>query len=347
MSNLRVLGIESSCDDTGAAIIDSKHNILSNIVISQNKEHIVYQGVVPEIAARSHMDNLQKAIDQALDEADMDISEIDAVAATCGPGLIGGVIVGTMFAKSLSSVLKKPFIAVNHLEGHALTCRLSDNTDYPYLLMLVSGGHCQFVTIEGLGQYKILGSTIDDAVGEAFDKVGKMLGLEFPGGPKIEKLAAAGDPYKHDFPKPIYDQKNCNMSFSGLKTAVRITIERLGSVPGDGVLTAQEVADIAASFQRVVAEILVKKMSFAIDSYEKLCEGRRLVISGGVAANMHIREQLSDLAESRGYNFVAPPIKLCTDNAAMIAFAGLERLNAGIINRVDFKPRARWSLEEL
>lgn len=345
LKKLHILGIESSCDDTGAAILDSERNILSNVVISQDKDHNEFRGVVPEIAARLHLTNLEKATNLALQEAGLELQNVDAIAATCGPGLIGGVIAGTMLGKSLASVLDKPFIAVNHLEGHALTCRLSDTTEYPFLLLLVSGGHCQFVAVQGLGKYKILGATMDDAVGEAFDKVARMLGLSFPGGPQIEKYAKRGDANRFDFPKPIYHQKNCDMSFSGLKTAVRLSIEEI--ILRQGNLTEQDIADISASFQKVVADILVKKMSFAIDYYEELCEGKRVVVGGGVAANMCIREVLTRLCELRGYNFVAPPLKLCTDNAAMIAFAGLERLNAGIINNIDFRPRARWSLEDI
>jgi N6-L-threonylcarbamoyladenine synthase len=310
-------------------------------VISQNQEHELYKGVVPEIAARSHMRNLELATSRALTESGLTISEIDVVAATAGPGLIGGVIVGSMFAKAISSVLGKPFIAVNHLEGHALTARLTDKVAYPYLLLLVSGGHCQYVVVKGLADYQIIGQTLDDAVGEAFDKVGKMLGLEFPGGPKIEELTKLGDPDRFDFPRPLINQKNCNMSFSGLKTAVRLKIEELGS------LTPQDTKDIAASFQRTVTEIIVKKTGIAISEYESISNGKNLVVAGGVAANTSIREALLEVATGLGYNFVAPPIKLCTDNAAMIAFAGLERFKAGIINNVDFKPRARWSLEDL
>lgn len=292
-----------------------------------------------------HLKNLENATNQALAEANLEIQQIDAIAATCGPGLIGGVITGAMFGKSLSSVLQKPFIAINHLEGHALTCRLSHKTEYPFLLLLVSGGHCQFIAVKELGNYTVLGSTLDDALGEAFDKVARMLGLAFPGGPEIEKHAKNGDDKRFDYPRPIYHQKNCNMSFSGLKTAVRLSIQDILSKQGD--LTSQDVSDVAASFQRVATEILLKKMSFAIDYYEKLCKGKRAVVSGGVAANLYIRKHLKDLCEKKEYNFVAPPPKLCTDNAAMIAFAGLERFNAGIINNIDFKPRARWSLAEL
>lgn len=341
MKKLKVLGIESSCDDTAVAVIDSDLNILSNIVISQNKEHELYKGVVPEIAARSHMHNLEAATNMALAQSGLVISEIDVIAATAGPGLIGGVIVGSMFAKAIASVLGKPFIAINHLEGHALTARLTDKVPYPYLLLLVSGGHCQYVVIKGLADYQIIGSTIDDAVGEAFDKVGKMLGLEFPGGPKIEELSKLGDPSRFDFPRPLINQKNCNMSFSGLKTAVRLKIEELG------LLKSQDISDISASFQKTVTEIIVKKTRIAISEYESISSGKNLVVSGGVAANSSIRKALLEVAISLGYNFVAPPIKLCTDNAAMIAFAGLERFKAGIINNVDFKPRARWSLDDL
>ena len=349
MSNIRVLGIESSCDDSAAAIVDAKQNILANIVISQDKEHEDFQGVVPEIAARSHLNNVKIAINSALSKANMAIDEIDAIAATAGPGLIGGVIVGTMYGKSIASVLKKPYLAINHLEGHALTARLTNKIDYPYLLLLTSGGHCQFIAVLSLGNYKILGRTLDDAAGEAFDKVAKMMGLGFPGGPKIEEMARSGDPCKFDFPKPIIQQKNCDMSFSGLKTAVRLQIEKLQP------LSKQNICDISASFQQVVTEILLKKTKLAIVNYEKLCykypysklDIKKLVIAGGVAANINIRENFQSLASEIGYNFVAPPINLCTDNAAMIAFSGLERLKAGIISNISFKPRARWSLEDI
>ena len=337
----RVLGIESSCDDTGVAIIDSNLHILSNIIISQKNEHEIFQGVVPEIAARSHMKNLKKALEVALSEAKMNIKEIDVIAATCGPGLIGGVIVGAMFGKAMSSVLKKPFIAVNHLEGHALTARLTNQIEYPYLLLLASGGHCQYVAVLGLGQYKILGQTLDDALGEAFDKVAKMMGLGFPGGPEIEKKAMMGNENRFAFSSPMINRKNCDMSFSGLKTAVRMAIEQLGS------LSEQDICDVAASFQKVVSNIIYKKTKYAINEYEKTADGKILVVAGGVAANIALRSTLGLVAKECLYHFVAPPIKLCTDNAAMIAFAGLERFNAGIINDVGFKPRARWSLEDL
>lgn len=338
---LKILGLESSCDDTSVAIIDSESRILSNIVIGQNKEHAIYKGVVPEIAARSHLNNIQTALDQCLEESSVALSDIDAIAATSGPGLIGGVIVGSMFGKSLASVLKKPFIAINHLEGHALTPRLTNNVEFPYLLLLVSGGHCQFVAVEGLGKYKILGQTLDDAIGEAFDKLAKMMDLGFPGGPIVEQIAKFGDPLRFDFPKPLYSKKNCDMSFSGLKTAVKLKINELGT------LSDVDMSDIAASFQKTVCDVIRRKSKFAMDEYESSCSGKRIVVAGGVAANQEIRLAIQRLAEENGYNFVAPPIKLCTDNAAMIAFAGLERLKVGRIDNMDFKPRARWSLEEV
>lgn len=339
---MKVLGIESSCDDTAAAVVSSSEpKILANIVISQTKEHVLYKGVVPEIAARSHLYNIKSAIDRCLLEASITLQEIDAVAATCGPGLIGGVIVGSMYGKALASALNRPFVAVNHLEGHALTARLTDNVPFPYLLLLVSGGHCQFVAVHALGKYKILGQTLDDAAGEAFDKVAKMMNLGFPGGPIIEKIAISGDPKRFNFPRPLYNQKNSDMSFSGLKTAVRLKIQEIA------ILSDEDMSDIAASFQQAVCDVLVQKTKFAIAQYEQMCQGKRLVVSGGAAANSQIRSDLNLLSEELGYNFVAPPIKLCTDNAAMIAFAGLERLKAGTINGMDFKPRARWNLEEL
>lgn len=350
--SIKILGLEASCDDTAAAIINSR-TILSNIVISQDQEHILYAGVVPEIAARAHLENLQYAINRALAEANLKLEDIDAIAATCGPGLIGGVIVGATYGKALASVLKKPFIAVNHLEGHALTARLTDDINFPYLLLLVSGGHCQFVAVQAFRKYKILGGTLDDAVGEAFDKVSKMMNLGFPGGPIIEKIALNGDMHRFNFPRPICNQKNSDMSFSGLKTAVKIKIRELGQ------LSAADMSDIAASFQQAVCDILTVKTKFAVEQYEEILNNidgpresasndhKQLVVSGGVAANGQIRKALEKTAREAGYNFVAPPIKLCTDNAAMIAFAGLECLKADIIDGMAFRPRARWSLEEL
>jgi N6-L-threonylcarbamoyladenine synthase len=342
----RILGIESSCDDTGAAIVTSERKILSNIVISQNLEHAPFKGVVPEIAARSHMQHLEQAILLALQEAKMELSACDAIAATSGPGLIGGVIVGSMFGRSLASVLKKPFIAINHLEGHALTVRLTDNIPYPYLLLLASGGHCQFVAALELGKYKILGGTLDDSVGEAFDKVAKMMNLPFPGGPYIENRARLGDKRKYNLPKPIIEQDNCFMSFSGLKTAVRSLVIKLTDNSARS-LEEQEINDISASFQYSVGEVLSHKIGKAISLYEKLANKATFVISGGVAANNYLRSILSDKAASLGYNFIAPPIKLCTDNAAMIAYAGLERLEAGLVSPLNFCPRSCWSLEDI
>jgi len=338
---IRVLGVESSCDDTAVAIIDSNLQIISNVIISQKNEHEIFQGVVPEIAARSHMKNLKKAMEVALSQAKMNIKELDVISATCGPGLIGGVIVGAMFAKTIASALAKPFIAVNHLEGHALTARLTNQIDYPYLLLLASGGHCQYVAVLALGKYKILGQTLDDAMGEAFDKVAKMMNLGFPGGPEIEKKALLGDENRFLFPLPMIDRKNCDMSFSGLKTAVRLTIDRLPN------FSEQDICDVAASFQKAISNIIYKKTKYAINEYEKIATGRNLVVAGGVAANSVLRSTLELVSQEYLYNFVAPPIKLCTDNAAMIAFAGLERFNAGIIDDVSFRPRARWSLEDL
>lgn len=328
-------------------VIDNQNvKILANLVKSQNEHHAEYKGVVPEIAARAHMQNLQTLIDDALKMSDRTFKDIDIIAATCGPGLIGGVIVGSMYGRALSSVLDKPFIAVNHLEGHALTGSLSDNIDFPYLLLLVSGGHCQFIAAHGLGKYKIIGQTVDDAVGEAFDKVGKMMDIDFPAGPQIEILATKGKHDRFSFPRPMQFSKDANMSFSGLKTAVRLQIEKLGK------LSAQDKCDIAASFQESVKDILTSKVKNAIKIYEenfddKSSMHKKLVVGGGVAANQHICKALKNIAIENEYKFAAPPINLCTDNAAMIAFVGLQRFKAGIIEKSVFKPRARWSLEEV
>lgn len=336
-----VLGIESSCDDTGVAIVTEDKKILSNIVISQLKEHAPYNGVVPEIAARSHLMNLRLATKATFDEANLTMSDIDAIAATTGPGLIGGVIVGTMFAKAIASVTKKPFIAINHLEGHALAARLSNKIDFPYLLLLASGGHCQFVSVLGVGKYKILGQTLDDAVGEAFDKTAKILGLGYPGGPIIEKLAKNGDPNKYQLPLSMVDREGCDMSFSGLKTAVRLLIEKIKQ------LDDQKISDICASFQYTISEILSRRTLNAISLFNNNHKSSNFVLSGGVASNIYLRNHLANSIRNKNFNLVAPPITLCTDNAAMIAFAGVERLRLNKTNDLQTCPKARWSMEDL
>lgn len=339
-----ILGIESSCDDTGAAIVSSDKKIISNIVVSQLKEHAPYQGVVPEIAARSHMTNLEASVKKALSDANMTLDEIDAIAVTTGPGLIGGVIVGTMFAKGLASVINKPFIAVNHLEGHILTPRLTSNITFPYISLLVSGGHCQFVAVLGLGKYKILGETLDDAVGEAFDKTAKLLGLGYPGGPMIENLAKFGKDDAYQLPFSMVERAGCDMSFSGLKTAVRRIAE------AEKNISDEFIRNICASFQYTVGEILCRRSINAIEMFNLLVDTAHdghFILSGGVAANMYLRERLQNTLAKYGFNLSAPPISLCTDNAAMIAWAGLERLQLGLVDNLNVCPKARWSLEEL
>lgn len=336
-----ILAIESSCDDTGVAIVTADKKILSNIVISQFKEHEPYSGVVPEIAARSHMLNLKTAVKKALEEASMTIADIDAIAATTGPGLIGGVIVGTMFAKGLAAANNKPFIAVNHLEGHALTVRLISDVSFPYLLLLVSGGHCQFLSVFGVGKYKILGQTLDDAVGEAFDKIAKLLKLGFPGGPIIESLAKAGDPKRYELPLSMTTRQGCDMSFSGLKTAVRLLIEK------QEILSEGVINDICASFQYTIGEILAWRAINAISMFNELAEGKSFVIAGGVASNLYLRSRLEEVAKAHNLSLEVPPVILCTDNAAMIAWAGQERLRLGLTDGLDSCPKARWSLEDL
>ena len=340
---MNILGIETSCDETAAAVVcDAKETtarVLSNVVFSQISEHIEYGGVVPELAARAHLHYIKPTIEQALDKAGCTIEQIDAIAVTAGPGLIGGVLVGVMVAKALAMAHQKPFLAINHLEGHALTVRLTHDVPYPYLLLLVSGGHCQFVAVDGLGQYRILGRTLDDAAGEAFDKVAKMMDIGYPGGPALERCALMGNTSRFQLPRPLVGRKDCQLSFSGLKTAVRTIIQK-----GD-VQTAQDKADLAACFQKTVGDHLVDTTTRALnvldDSYG------HLVVAGGVAANQYLRGRLNDLAIKKGRQFIAPPMGLCTDNAAMIAWAGLERFKAGFRSDLDEAPRPRWPLESL
>jgi N6-L-threonylcarbamoyladenine synthase len=349
---MKILGIETSCDETAVAIVDDQRNIISNLVISQINLHKEFGGVVPELAARSHADILDQLIQKSLSDSNLQFKDLDGIAVTAGPGLIGGVIVGLTMAKTIASVYQKPFLAVNHLEAHALTIRLVDNTPFPYLLLLVSGGHCQILLALGVGKYKKIGETIDDALGEAFDKVAQMLGLQYPGGPKIEELAKIGDENKYQFSKPLFGIKehNCNFSFSGLKTAVRRLIEKLTGCEYDhfssaSKLNQQQIADIAASFQKIVAEILVDRLKNSVELIAKMeIKIDNLVIAGGVAANQYLYHKIAQFGQEFNLKTLSPPIKLCTDNAAMIAWVGVEKLKLGIIDELDFKPKARWEL---
>ncbi|MGC2855937.1 tRNA (adenosine(37)-N6)-threonylcarbamoyltransferase complex transferase subunit TsaD [Novispirillum sp. DQ9] len=339
-----VLGIETSCDETAAAVVrdDASPRVLSEVVLSQLDEHRPYGGVVPEIAARAHLDHVDRLVAEAMARAGLSFRDLDAVAATGGPGLIGGVIVGVMTAKAIAAVHGLPFLAVNHLEGHALTARLSDDVPFPYLLLLVSGGHCQTVVVEGVGRYRRLGTTIDDAAGEAFDKVAKMLGLGYPGGPAVQAAAERGDAARFDLPRPLKGRPGCDFSFSGLKTAVRQTVEKLPPGP----LAERDALDLAASFQAALVDSTLGRVRRAValfrDTYP---DGTALVAAGGVAANAPLRAGLTALAAQAGLSFVAPPLRWCTDNAAMIAWAGLEHLRLGHVDPLDFKPRPRWPLD--
>ena len=337
-----ILGIETSCDETAAAIVNSDRQILANRIFSQTKEHEAYGGVVPEIAARAHAHHLDGLIRAALGDAKMELSDLDGIAVTSGPGLIGGVIVGVMTAKAIAAVTGKPFIGVNHLEGHALTARLTNDLAFPYLLLLISGGHCQLLAVEGLGKYQKLGGTLDDAMGEAFDKTAKMLSLGFPGGPAVEKMAANGNPKRFAFSQPLKGRADSQFSFSGLKTAVRNEVVALA---GAGDVSDQDKADICASFQFVVGEILRERLAWGIKTYlAQHPNARTLVVAGGVAANQYLRTVLNEIATSHNMQLVVPPPKLCTDNGAMIAWAGLEYLQAGITSPLTIEPRARWPL---
>jgi N6-L-threonylcarbamoyladenine synthase len=344
-----VLGIESSCDETAAAVVDDQRRVLSDVVLSQIADHAPYGGVVPEIAARAHIECLDGLIGEAMRRAGVDFDDLDAVAATAGPGLIGGVMIGLVTAKAICAARKLALIGVNHLEGHALTARLTDGVDFPYLLLLVSGGHCQLIDVRGVGDYRRLGTTIDDAVGEAFDKAAKMMGLGYPGGPLIEQAAKGGDAARFDLPRPMKGRPGCDFSFSGLKTAVRRALElipggELGAA-GGGVAD-RDKADLAASFQAAVADALADRTSNAMKLFSEGHAGpRRLVVAGGVAANQAIRRRLATLAENQGFDLVVPPPHLCTDNAAMIAWAGVERLGLGLTDDLTISARARWPLD--
>jgi N6-L-threonylcarbamoyladenine synthase len=341
---MKILGIETSCDETAAAIVsDEPPFIRSNVVFAQIAEHRPFGGIVPEIAARAHLTHLDPVIERALAEAGIGLRELDAVAATGGPGLIGGVIVGVMEAKAIAFALKRPFIAVNHLEGHALSARLVAPVAFPYLLLMVSGGHCQLLVVEGVGHYRRLGTTIDDAAGEAFDKGAKLLGLGYPGGPAIERAARTGDPARYPLPRPMLGREGCDFSFSGLKTALRLAVERHS---GDGGLSAADAADLAASLQAAIVDSLADRTGHALALFRKRYpEGKTLVVAGGVAANSALRQRLTALAAAAGLDFVAPPLSLCTDNGAMIGWAGLERLRLGWTDGLDFAPRPRWPLD--
>ena len=337
-----ILGIESSCDETAAAIIQDNNigspKILSNIVSSQIEIHKEFGGVVPELAARSHIEKIDLIVNKAVKESGVSLDEIDAIAATAGPGLIVCLTVGLNFGKAFARSLNKPFIAVNHLEGHALSPKLDSNLEFPYLLLLISGGHTQYLSVEGLGKYKRLGTTIDDALGEAFDKTAKLLGIEFPGGPKIEEFAKKGDPKKFNLPKPIINKGGCNLSFAGLKTSVLRFTQNLKN--------NQDKYDLAASFQKTIEEILYIKTEVAFKQYLKLSKKRDFVIAGGVAANNGIRQKLNRVSKENSFKTFFPHINLCGDNAAMIAMVGLEKYKNSQFSDLSFPANPRWALDE-
>ena len=339
-----ILGIETSCDETAASIVTENEQgipvILSNIVSSQIEVHKEFGGVVPELAARAHIEKIDWIVQKAINESGLKIEEIDAVASTAGPGLIVCLSVGLSFGKSFSSAMNIPFISVNHLEGHALSPKLNSNLSYPYLLLLISGGHSQYLSVNGIGNYERLGTTIDDALGEAFDKTAKLLGVEFPGGPQIEVLAEKGNPNKYELPKPIFNKGGCNLSFAGLKTAI-LKISK-------NIKNEQDKFDIAASFQKTILDIMYKKTKNAFNEYEKKTntKDKVFVVAGGVAANKKIRSMLINLCNENKYENIFPPINLCGDNAAMIALVGLEKFKVKQFNNLDFPAKPRWQLDE-
>jgi N6-L-threonylcarbamoyladenine synthase len=343
---LTLLGIESSCDDTAAAVVrlvpGQPPEILSSQVLGQTALHEAFGGVVPEIAARAHAERLDGVVEEALAVAGMTLEEVDGIAVTAGPGLIGGVLSGVMLARGLAVARGLPLVPVNHLTGHALTPRLTDGIGFPYLMLLVSGGHCQFLLVEGVDRFVRLGGTIDDAPGEAFDKTAKLLGLPQPGGPSVEAQAALGDANRFHFPRPLLDREGCDMSFSGLKTALLRARDAL--IAEKGGITVQDRCDLCAGFQAAVAEVLAKKTSRAMDMAGE--RPNALAVAGGVAANRTIRAMLETVSARAGVPFLAPPLRLCTDNAAMIAWAGIERLRAGLSPTTEFVARPRWPLDD-
>jgi len=341
-----VLGIETTCDETAAAVVerrpDGRGKILSNVVRSQTSEHLAFGGVVPEIAARAHVEILDGIVQRALTDAGRKLSDIDAVAAAAGPGLIGGVIVGLTTAKSIALVTGKPLIAVNHLEAHALTARLTDNTPFPYCLFLASGGHTQILAVRGIGDYVLLGNTLDDAIGEAFDKTAKLLGLGYPGGPAVEKEAERGNAKRFELPRPMYGRPEADFSLSGLKTALRLEAEKIAPLNG------QDVADLCAAFQLAVTDLVKDRIRAGLKLFrQRFGAPTALVAAGGVAANQEIRKTLHHRALEGGTVLIVPPAALCTDNGAMIAWAGVERLALGLTDRLEVAARPRWPLEEV
>lgn len=345
--SVTLLGLESSCDDTAAAVVrrDKAGNahVLSNVVIGQNELHSAFGGVVPEIAARAHAEKIDHCVEKALGDAGLGLAQIDAIAVTSGPGLIGGVISGVMCAKGLALASGKPLIGVNHLAGHALTPRLTDGLAYPYLMLLVSGGHCQFLIVRSATEFSRLGGTIDDAPGEAFDKTARLLGLPQPGGPAVQKAAELGDPKRFKFPRPLLDRAGCDMSFSGLKTAV---LRARNEVIADNTIRLGDVRDLCAGFQAAVVEVLAEKTRRALALY--LADNPAmpaLAVAGGVAANTAIRAALETVCAEQSVQFTAPPLALCTDNAAMIAYAGIELFETGQSDDMSLSARPRWPLD--
>ncbi|WP_339048535.1 tRNA (adenosine(37)-N6)-threonylcarbamoyltransferase complex transferase subunit TsaD [Candidatus Mesenet endosymbiont of Phosphuga atrata] len=331
-----VLAIETSCDETAVAVIKSNKQVLSHEILSQ-QEHKVYGGVFPEMASRAHMDNLEHLVKQAM--KDIKFHDLDAVAATAGPGLIGGLIVGLMMAKGIANAADKPFIAINHLEAHALVVRLLHTVDFPFLLLIVSGGHCQFLVAQDVGKYTQLGTTLDDSLGETFDKVARVLGLQYPGGPIVESKALKGDGKKFNFPRALKKRPGCDFSFSGIKTSVRNLVHKIE-------INEENVCDICASFQECISDILIDRINNACSMLESL-KIQNFVVTGGVAANNFLRSRIEECALQNNLNIFFPPNNLCTDNAVMVGWAGIERLQKNFINSLDFPPKAKWPLESL